>query len=61
VQGIYNLLIELYVVIDVNSNIMTIVDILRDITSGNSILKVAVDGDVKIAQESISAMSQGGI
>jgi hypothetical protein len=46
---------------DVNSNIMTIVDILRDITSGNSILKVAVDGDVKIAQESISAMSQGGI
>ena len=42
---------------DVDSHVVTIIEILREIADGNSILKVAIDGDVKIAAESISQMS----
>jgi hypothetical protein len=42
---------------DVDSHVVTIIEILRGIADGNSILKVAIDGDVKIASESISQMS----
>jgi hypothetical protein len=42
---------------DVDNHVVTIIEILRGIADGNSILKVAIDGDVKIASESISQMS----
>lgn len=42
---------------DVDNHVTTIIEILREIADGNSILKVAIDGDVKIAAESISRMS----
>ena len=42
---------------DVDNHVVTIIEILRDIADGNSILKVAIDGDVQIAAESISRMS----
>lgn len=42
---------------DVDNHIVTIIEILREMADGNSILKVAVDGEVKIAAESISQMS----
>lgn len=42
---------------DVDNHVVTIIEILRGIADGNSILKVAIDGDVKIAAESITQMS----
>jgi hypothetical protein len=42
---------------DVDNHICTIIEILQNISDGNSILKVAVDGDIRIAAESISQMS----
>ena len=42
---------------DVDNHVVTIIEILREIADGNSILKVAIDGDVKIAADSISRMS----
>lgn len=42
---------------DVDNHINEIIRILQAISDGNSILKVAIDGDVKIAAESISQMS----
>jgi hypothetical protein len=42
---------------DVDSHVVTIIEILRGIANGSSILKVAIDGDVRIASESISKMS----
>ena len=42
---------------DVDNHVVTIIEILREIADGNSILKVAIDGDVKVAAESISRMS----
>jgi hypothetical protein len=42
---------------DVDNHIVTIIELLRGMTDGNSILKVAIDGDVRIAAESISQMS----
>lgn len=42
---------------DVDNHVTTIIEILREIADGNSILKVAIDGDVKIAADSISRMS----
>ena len=41
---------------DVDSHICAIIDILQNISDGNSILKVAVDGDIRIAAESITQM-----
>jgi hypothetical protein len=41
---------------DVDSHVCTIIEILRNISDGNSILKVAIDGDVKISSESITQM-----
>lgn len=41
---------------DVDSHVVTIIELLRNITDGHSILKVAVDGDIKIAAESITQM-----
>jgi hypothetical protein len=41
---------------DVDNHIVTIIEILRNISDGNSILKVAIDGDVKISSESITQM-----
>lgn len=42
---------------DVDGHVVTIIEILRGIATGSSILKVAIDGDVRIASESISQMS----
>jgi hypothetical protein len=42
---------------DVDSHVCTIIEILRNISDGTSILKVAVDGDVRISQESITQMA----
>jgi hypothetical protein len=42
---------------DVDAHVCTIIDILQNIADGNSILKVAIDGDVRIASESIQQMS----
>lgn len=42
---------------DVDNHICAIIEILQNISDGNSILKVAVDGDIRIAAESISQMS----
>ena len=41
---------------DVDNHVVTIIEILRSISDGNSILKVAIDGDVRISQESITQM-----
>jgi hypothetical protein len=41
---------------DVDNHVVTIIEILRNISDGNSILKVAIDGDVKISSESITQM-----
>lgn len=41
---------------DVDSHVVTIIEILREIANGNSILRVAIDGDVKIATESLTSM-----
>lgn len=41
---------------DVDNHVVTIIEILRGIADGNSILKVAVDGDVRIATESLTSM-----
>lgn len=38
---------------DVDNHIVTIIEILRDIADGNSILKVAIDGDISISQLSL--------
>jgi hypothetical protein len=37
---------------DVDNHVVTIIEILRNISDGNSILKVAIDGEVKISSES---------
>jgi hypothetical protein len=37
---------------DVDSHILTIIDILRGISDGNSILRVAIDGEVRVAESS---------
>jgi hypothetical protein len=42
---------------DVDNHINEIIRILQAISDGNSILKVAIDGDVRIAAESISQMN----
>lgn len=41
---------------DVDNHVCTIIEILRSISDGNSILKVAIDGDVRIAAESLTSM-----
>ena len=41
---------------DVDLHVCNIIEILKNISDGTSILKVAVDGDVKIAAESITQM-----
>ena len=41
---------------DVDNHVVTIIEILRNISEGNSILKVAVDGEVRVAAESITQM-----
>jgi hypothetical protein len=38
------------------SNTSDVMDVLRNISDGNSILKVAIDGEVKISSESITQM-----
>jgi hypothetical protein len=42
---------------DVDSHVCTIIEILRSISDGNSILKVAVDGEVNLSSATISQIS----
>jgi hypothetical protein len=41
---------------DVDNHVVTIIEILRGIADGNSILKVAVDGDVRLSADTISGI-----
>jgi hypothetical protein len=41
---------------DVDNHVITIIEILRGIADGNSILKVAVDGDVRLSADTISGI-----
>ena len=41
---------------DVDNHVITIIEILRGIAEGNSILKVAVDGDVRLSADTISGI-----
>ena len=42
---------------DVDTHVVTIIEILREISAGNSILKVAIDGDVRLASDSINQIA----
>jgi hypothetical protein len=44
---------------DVDSHVCTIIEILRNISDGNSILKVAIDGDVRLSSDSINGIVSG--